>query len=292
MAASEVAGAASTFKASVGAAQYPARLSFQDLMDLLPEHTAKPHPDRVARDWFNLAVQVAGVDGDGRVDCNALFQQWSMAVASRRTIIEELFAKYGTRGKRGTLTEADFGVLAQDLGFGSNAVSLFEELPKVENTRIVRYPTLMINIAARGASNEMKLFLTAMACRNPPKAAEHQNQSGAMPIRRRVWRPGPPRLVPPSEATVHRRQLLTARQATDHPSSGEREFVLAQRREDELWDRCGYQKVLEERRVRRAERELDVLVRKSQAFVQRNPPLLRSCQRRRSLISCHLRTLS
>ena len=77
------------------------------------------------------------------------------------------------------LTEARFCKAAEDLGFGGQGEALFEELPLRED-RTVRWPDIMGTIAARDASEAMKLFLVAMAC--PPTVALKRA------VKRRVWR--------------------------------------------------------------------------------------------------------
>ena len=305
MAASAVPGAAAE-------TPLPVQLSFLDFMALLPEHSAKPFPDCVARDWFNLAVHSdgiggAGVDGEERVDRDTLFRWWSVAVAPHRLTIESRFAKYSNTGNKGTLTitEDDFKRLAEDIGFGAKASSLFEDLVvltrqqrddvaqngqgnqaaatkiclSAEGTRILQYDfsTLMTNISdldkseAKGKesqrrSHQMKIFLAVMAGRSAPCRRPHlhvwaANESKPIsPRRRRVWRSGPPRPKPLSEASLVRQKLITAIQAAEDPCRGELEYLVAQRREDEMWDRYRSQKRFEGRRAERVEREFDVLV--------------------------------
>ena len=291
----------------------PVQLSFLDFMALLPEHSAKPFPDCVARDWFNLAVHSdgiggAGVDGEERVDRDTLFQWWSVAVAPHRLTIESRFAKYSNTGKKGTLTitEDDFKRLAEDIGFGAKASSLFEDLVvltrrqredvaqngqgnqaaaikiflSAEGTRILQYDysTLMTSISdlekseskgkeSQRRSHQMKIFLAVMAGRSAPCRRPHihvwaANESKPIsPRRRRVWRSGPPRPKPLSEASLVRQKLITAIQAAEDPCRGELEYLVAQRREDEMWDRYRSQKRFEGRRAERVEREFDVLVK-------------------------------
>lgn len=233
------------------------RLSFFELLALLPEHVSKPAPDRVVRDWFNLTVQAAGVDSAGCVPVDALLSQWSIAAAPRKAIIEDHFAQHD-RGKRGTITSDAFDRLADEMGFGEVAATLFDELPKLED-RSCRYSTLMIHIAARGASSEMKLFLTAMACRTPPKPVE--NGSSTKPIKRRVWRSGPRRLQPPTDSAISRRQLLTASHATDHPMRGRRAQAVADRWHEERWQRHQTMTARAALLADRTDGDLDVLVR-------------------------------
>ena len=241
------------------------RLSFQDIIELLPEHVSKPHPDRVVRDWFNLTMQVSPADSAGRVETKSLFAQWSLAAAPRRAVIEQHFGRYG-HAQRGTITEPDFGRLAEEMKFGRIATRLFEELPKLANSRTVRYSTLMINIAAHGASNEMKLFLTATACRSPPEPFE----LGVRRLRRRVWRPGPLCPAVPSEAAVRRKQLVVAAHGVDKLTLGVPVRELAAHHEDQAWRRYCHNTARENRLAKQSVEELDTLVRRQ----QRSEPLI------------------
>ena len=306
--------AATAVEGAAAETPLPVQLSFLDFMALLPEHSAKPFPDCVARDWFNLAVHsagmgAAGVDGEKRVDRDTLFQWWSVAVAPHRLAIESRFAKYSNTGKKDTLTitEDDFKRLAEDIGFGAKASSLFEDLVvltrqqredvaqngqgnqaaatkiclSAEGTRILQYDysTLMTSMCdlekseVKGKqsprrSHLMKVFLAVMAGRSAPCRRLHLHVWAAndskprSPRRRRVWRSGPPRPKPlMSEASLVRQKLIMAIQAAEDPSRGELEYLVAQRREDEMWDRSRAQKRFEGRRAERVEREFDVLVR-------------------------------
>ena len=305
--------AATAVEGAAAETPLPVQLSFLDFMALLPEHSAKPFPDCVARDWFNLAVHsagmgAAGVDGEKRVDRDTLFQWWSVAVAPHRLAIESRFAKYSNTGKKDTLTitEDDFKRLAEDIGFGAKASSLFEDLVvltrrqredvaqngqgnqaaatkiclSAEGTRILQYDysTLMTSMCdlekseVKGKqsprrSHLMKIFLAVMAGRSAPCRRPHLHVWAAndskprSPRRRRVWRSGPPRPKPLSEASLVRQKLIMAIQAAQDPSRGELEYLVAQRREDEMWDRYRSQKRFEGRRAERVEREFDVLVR-------------------------------
>ena len=245
--------------------ELPQSLGFNELMALLPEHVGKPHPDRLVREWFNLSLQASGPDAISRVDRDVLFSSWSVVAAPRKAVIEQSFARYD-HSKRGTVTEEDFAKLAEEMGFGASAARLFEELPKLQN-RTVRYSTLMITIAARGASDEMKLLLTAIASRNPSKALE---QPTLRTIKRRVWRPGPPKPAIPTEAAIERRKLIAASHATDNPSRGQRVETLTALREAEVMKRMYQAQQKQERTADKQVYELDVLVRTCTPRLARN----------------------
>jgi len=129
------------------------------------------------------------------------------------------------------LTEAQFCKAVEAAGFSSSCSSsaLFEELP-LRDDRTVQHGYIMGSIAARGASDNMKLFLFAMAC--PPRSTPLKRA-----VKRRVWRSGPIAPPIPSKNALMRRQMLLSAHATEAPLRGEHELGLKRQWFEALDDR-------------------------------------------------------
>lgn len=114
----------------------------------------------------------------------------------------------------------------------------------------------MGTIAARDASEAMKLFLVAMAC--PPTVALKRA------VKRRVWRSGPIHEPPPTHAGLMRQQLRASAHAAQAPKAGARANAMARRWSNDLVDRSLKALEREEQANRLEMDSVDLLVREHQ----------------------------
>ena len=151
-------------------------LDWEEFLGMQPSGVRKMHGDDQIREWFEAADE----DGDGTVSINEFFT-WTLhrqTVGGSDLKLRAIFAAHDKDGSR-YLDAAEFQKLADEIGFGAVAQSMFREFD-VDGSGSFEYTELLERLCRPDAAGDAqtKQFLMAMAWSQSEKDA--QNEGGVV----------------------------------------------------------------------------------------------------------------
>ena len=124
-------------------------LSFEEFVNMQPHKVRETHGEAVLREWFDAA----DTDHSGTVSINE-FLIWSLAKEQARSGddsgLRAMFSVYDKDGS-GTVDSREFAKICDDIGFGSAASDIFQDLDK-DGSGMVNYHELLDLLGAAAAA--------------------------------------------------------------------------------------------------------------------------------------------